>query len=854
MARCIRLSWARLCLVSFLFACGGPVLDETAGDSLGLIRQYFTPPPRIDAVNNPYCTTAGGCEVEIVGQGFSASTNVYLGIKGSPEPAEFIPPDRLKFRAPAWSGASTVMLKVSHAGGLSTYAPGFTYYADSADFLPPYTARTSAQPQKAVSGDFNGDGITDLAVLELGRQWVEVLLGVANQRFATPVRIALSAVPFAIAAGKLNGDSYDDLVISLQGRDGKIVRLLGANVISSTMNQKERSLVDGTNICEYPQELLIADISNDGKQDVIVSCLNYPAKAGPAFDALIGNGYGDFSYWDLDTAPEIPMDIQVADWSGDGFPDLIFRGQSSGTIYLANQVLGSRFSAPVSLGFTGNALAIGDLNGDSRNDLVVLSKSRSLGLYLNYSTTLFYLSTTLALRDDYRKIAIQDMDGINGPDLVAFGNGATSSNTADVFPRDSTGYSSLRRQEIDLGWSTPSAAIADLNADRLGDLLFMGAPLPYVDRPENSVHVRYGRPNGITRQLRQKVRAQATVTAVADLDSDRVEDLAVLSPSGVAGATEIQLFRRDREDQFLPYATIATSRYLDTIAIAQLDNKNDADIVVGSSTTGELLVYYSTGSKTYSSMPESYSLGGMPSSIIIDSLNPKTDSYLDIAVTLWDKNQVAILYHKSTDGFEAPKKTPLTMGNSPIAIAAGCIAACTERPNLVVANSGYVSVLTDDTMGGYRVYNTYPAASSPRAMVFADVSGDGKPDVLVTDLATSAVHVLVQDGGGSLNPLVKSPVCAGPTGLFMTYLNDDPAPDLMVSCDAGTVFSAQAFYGVPGSRFAPSAWSIPKRLTAPTAPTYSAGSMTGGLFGSLPYLVLAAEREGEISLLVHHTR
>ena len=81
----------------------------------------------------------------------------------------------------------------------------------AADFftVPSYPVATG--PEQIASGDFNGDGITDVATAEAST--VSVLLGAKNGSLGNLGSYPISAGPTGLAVGDLNHDGLQDLVV-----------------------------------------------------------------------------------------------------------------------------------------------------------------------------------------------------------------------------------------------------------------------------------------------------------------------------------------------------------------------------------------------------------------------------------------------------------------------------------------------------------------------------------------------------------------------------------------------------------------------------------------------------------------
>ena len=81
-------------------------------------------------------------------------------------------------------------------------------------------------PSAIVTGDFNGDGRTDLAVANSDDNGVSVLLGNGDGTFQTQVTYAVGSDPVALVAGDFNGDGRTDLAVANEGSfdsDGNLI-------------------------------------------------------------------------------------------------------------------------------------------------------------------------------------------------------------------------------------------------------------------------------------------------------------------------------------------------------------------------------------------------------------------------------------------------------------------------------------------------------------------------------------------------------------------------------------------------------------------------------------------------------
>jgi len=120
------------------------------------------------------------------------------------------------------------------------------------------------KPTTFAVADMNGDGITDLAIGNLGDRTIALFLGAGDGTFVTGVLLPdlqASSIEFA----DLDGNGVLDLIATLYDR--ACVRVwpgLGSGVFGSPLSFGTRS---------YPGELRVADLNHDGRPDLVVGRL-----------------------------------------------------------------------------------------------------------------------------------------------------------------------------------------------------------------------------------------------------------------------------------------------------------------------------------------------------------------------------------------------------------------------------------------------------------------------------------------------------------------------------------------------------------------------------------------------------
>ena len=147
-------------------------------------------------------------------------------------------------------------------------------------------------------------------------------------------------------------------------------------------------------------------------------------------------------------------------------------------------------------------------------------------------------------------------------------------------------------------------------------------------------------------------------------------------------------------------------------------------------------------------------VGTSPASVVIADLN--ADSRPDIMVANAGSRNITVLLGDGRGGFTQPAGSPFAAGDEPADIAVGEING-DNHADLVIPNHGtkYVTVLLGDGRGGF-----VPAPNSPftvksdphpHGAALADFNGDSKTDILVDDWQNDSVTVLFSNGKGGFD-------------------------------------------------------------------------------------------------------
>jgi len=217
------------------------------------------------------------------------------------------------------------------------------------------------------TGDFNNDGILDLAVVGTGEQPVTILLGNGDGTFtaAASQPFVVVTTPQSVTAGDFNGDGILDLAIADAG-SGQLIVLQGVG--NGTFNQ-----VQGEPISSQDSYYVTAtDFNGDNKLDLAFANSCGTECTGKTITLFLGNGNGTFPAGLVQTVGNGPLAVGVGDFNGDGRLDVAVANSVDNTVSIllqaptatpnptslnfGNQTVGTT-SAPQQVSITNNGSA-----------------------------------------------------------------------------------------------------------------------------------------------------------------------------------------------------------------------------------------------------------------------------------------------------------------------------------------------------------------------------------------------------------------------------------------------------------------------------------------------------------------
>ena len=285
-------------------------------------------------------------------------------------------------------------------------------------WLNPQSPAGGDFPVAVAVGDFNGDGIPDLAAADELGGTVTILLGNGDGTFTEKANPKTGSDPSAVVVADFNGDGIPDLAVANADDIGSVTILLGNG--DGTF-----AAVPSPAVGSWPYSLAVGDFNGDGVPDLAVAngCGGDPTcNSAGSVTILLGKGDGTFTAAAASPATgHYPSAIAVGDFNGDGKADLAVANSNDNTVTILLGKGDGTFTAAASpaTGSYPYSMAVGDFNGDGKADLAVVNQSaNTVTILLGTGQGTFTVASTPATGSRSSGVAVGDFNGDGIPDLA----------------------------------------------------------------------------------------------------------------------------------------------------------------------------------------------------------------------------------------------------------------------------------------------------------------------------------------------------------------------------------------------------------------------------------------------------
>jgi len=669
-----------------------------------------------------------------------------------------------------------------------------------------YSAGTT--PNALAAGDFNRDGVPDLAVVNSGANTVSIELGNVDGTFIAGVNAGVGTAPGSVAAGDFDADGKLDLAVGNSGSNNvSILRGNGDGTFQAAVHYDA-----GTS----PQAVAIGDFDRDGRADLAV------ANSGTNnVSVLRGNGNATFQAAVDYGAGTSPHGLAVGDFNRDGILDLATANFGSGNVSLLAGNAAGTFQAAVNFGVGSGPYAIvsGDFNRDGKADLAAAnSGSNNVSVLLGNGNATFQTAVQYAAGVNPVGLTVADFNADGKSDLAAANY--NSHNVSVLIGAGDGSFDTPGNQSS--GTGAAAVASGDFNRDGKPDLavansgagtfsiLLTACPLPdLVVSKSHAGNFTQGA-IGATYTITVTNNGAATTSGLVTVTDTLPLGLTATAIGGSGWTCTLASLTCTRGDALAggagyPAITLtvnvgsgAGTNVLNVVNVSgggeiYTLNNSASDSAAVTQITDLIVTSSHSGSFTQGATGRIYTLvarnaGGLATSgtvTVVDTL-PTGLTATAISGSGWSCTLGSLTCTRSDSLAARTNYPPITLtvnvsaSAAPSVVNTVTVSGGSESNTANDTSADLTVVWNSETCGSFGAPVLYTTGSDPVAVAARDFNGDGKVDLAVVNNYSNSVSVLLGNGDGTFQAAVNYNVGSYPTGLGLADLNNDGKTDILV--------------------------------------------------------------------------
>ncbi len=736
----------------------GNVRVVTANGAITKSGFTYLAPPTISSFSP---TSAGtGQTVTITGTDFTGATAVSFGGTAA---TSFTVVSATSITAVVGTGA-TGSLSVTTSNGIGSKA-GFTFI--SATTAPAISSFTPTSGKTGQVVNLTGTNFTGATAVSFGGTAATTFTVVSATSINATVGAGASgtvSVTTASGTGTLAGFTYlpPPTIASFSPTSagtGQTVTITGTNFTGAT------SVIFGgtaaTSFTVVSATSIIAVVGAGATGNVRVTTANGNVNRGGFTYILLTNAPTLTSFSPTKAVPGSNITLTGTGFNPTLSQNTVWIGASRATISAATT---TSITARVPVGATTDYIRIlnsGTQQGVQSNEFFVSSYSPSKDSIQSAEISPKVDLTTLGGPEDIR---VSDLDGDGKPDIVVANYTAGS---ISVFRNTSvTGninVANFVRNDFTAGTGATFISVADMDNDGKQDVIV-------ANQGENTISIfkNISTSGNISFSSQIKIATPSTPIGIGIGDFDRNGWLDIATANHGNGTVSIftnkGIFNAISTNNFNPRFGLITGLNPITIDVADIDGDSKSDIVVGNYGSNSISIFknnYISGTLATSSFSTKldFNAGNKPGYVKLGDMDG--DAKLDVVVLAEGTNSVGILRNISTAGVLSStsfaSRVNFNTGITPYYISVGDLTG-NGKLDILITNFGdgtatvWQNKATPGSITSASFFKrlNFTVGTKPYAGLLADIDGDAKTDILVSNTGSNTLSILRNTVGAQM--------------------------------------------------------------------------------------------------------
>jgi len=350
----------------------------------------------------------------------------------------------------------------------------------SATFKPERTFPVGGFPVAVATGDLNGDGNADLVTANSNSRDATVLLGNGRGGFRFKRTLKLGGqFATAVGIGRFDGNRFPDIAVGRTDIETGSVQIWRVSKPKGEGLRFKRGRVlplgSVNPIGPNPTDIAVADIDRDGNRDVVVADRNFDVVS-----LFRGQGQGKFEAEQEHSVGNAPQELALGRINDGKRLDVVTANLPDDSVSVLIGRKGTPAFRPAQTFPASDgpySVAVGNVTGDSRNDIVVNSDIDAEVTVLANTGAGFTPLPPFTLPDEASQVAVGRLAGDRRPDIAMVVRGSPPRMRLLVRrPNgDLTPGPKARRMSIDAANS--DLVLARVDGDRQLDAVLSGGSL-----------------------------------------------------------------------------------------------------------------------------------------------------------------------------------------------------------------------------------------------------------------------------------------------------------------------------------------------------------------------------------------